>query len=244
MRRFSSALCALVVAPALMTAQQPAGVDPNFAKMQQVLAQWEQAMNAMNSVETDCTRTTIKRAFKSVEKYNGKAKFLKSNIPNQSCRASLELYKEGRQEVFDKIICTGTFIHFYDSSNKVIKIYDQPQGQGQLNDNNFLDFLFGMKAGEAIKRYEIVYMPPTDKWYHYLRILPKTEKDKQAFKEARVALNVSNFLPRQLLFVQPNDDEVTWDFPRMTPNAVVQPQDFVVPEPPTGWQRKRILPEK
>ena len=198
-------------------------------------------MTSMNSVViSDCSRITIKKTFKTVEKYKGEARLLKSNVPNQPCRASLALYKEGRPEVFDKFICTGTYVYIYDSANKIIRFADQPTpGNGQLNDNNFLDFLFGMKAGDAKLRYQIIYVPPTDKWYHYLHILPRTEQDKRSFKEARVALNASNFLPRQLWLLQANDDEVTWDFPRMTPNADVRPQDFTAPETPNGWKLER-----
>ena len=59
-----------------------------------------------------------------------------------------------------------------------------------------------------------------------------------------MALNANNFLPRQLWFLQANDDEVTWDFPRMTPNADVRPQDFMAPDPPAGWQRRRVPTQK
>src|SRR5262249_21090288 len=141
------------------------------------------------------------------------------SAPNQACRASLALFKEGRQDVFDKIICTGSVVYVYDSPAKVLRFAEQPApGKSQLNDNNFLDFLFGMKAGEANQRYQIVYVQSPDKWYHYIKIFPRSEQDKASFKEARVALNVSNYLPRQLWFLQANDDEITWDFPRMSPN--------------------------
>ena len=104
-------------------------------------------------------------------------------MPNQPCRASLALYKEGRPEVFDKIICTGTYVFMFDSLNKTINFADQPApGQGQLSDNNFLDFLFGMKAGDAKFRYQIIYVP-ADKCYYYLKIMPKTDQDKRASRK-------------------------------------------------------------
>jgi TIGR03009 family protein len=249
MHRFCSVLAGLLLAPALtMAQQQPAAADPNAAMTKFVLEQWEKAMTGMNTVETECARTTINKVFKTVETYTGSAKLLKSTNANQPVRASLELFKQGRPEVYEKIICTGTIVYVYDPTNKVIKWYNQPApGQGNLNDNNFLDFLFGMKANDLAKRYDITYVPQDPKadaakFYHYLRILPKAEQDKQTFKEARVALNINsqnaanNFLPRQLWFLQSNNNEVTWDFPRMTPNAPLRPQQFMQPDLPGGWK--------
>ena len=101
-----------------------------------------------------------------------------------------------------------------------------------------------MKTGEMKERYDVRYvkMPPTDKTakhYHYLQIVPRSEQDKRTFKEARVALNRSNFLPRTLWLQQPNDDEVTWDFPRLNADEL-RPQHFAAPEVPSGWKLERV----
>ena len=90
MRRFCLAVGGLLLLPAWMLAQQP-NVDP--------LTEWEKAMTGLNSVTATVSRHTIKKVFQSVEKYSGEARFLKSTVPNQPCRASLELFKEGRPEV-------------------------------------------------------------------------------------------------------------------------------------------------
>jgi len=61
--------------------------------------------------------------------------------------------------------------------------------------------------------------PATDKWYHYVRIIPKSAADRADFTEARLVLSASTFLPRQLWFQQPNGNEVTWDFPKVDNGA-------------------------
>ncbi|MCS7046763.1 MAG: hypothetical protein NZO58_10435, partial [Gemmataceae bacterium] len=45
----------------------------------------------------------------------------------------------------------------------------------------------------------------------------------------------SNYLPRQLWFLEPNGNEVTWDFPRVTSPANVSAHDFAHPQLPAGW---------
>src|ERR1700726_1804738 len=101
MRRIWLVLGGLLLAPAFVSAQQQVD-DP---KMIEVLDQWERAMTSMNSLVTECSRITLKKSFNTVEKYSGEAKLLKSNDPNQPCRASLALFKEKRPEVFDKVVC-------------------------------------------------------------------------------------------------------------------------------------------
>ena len=243
MRRFCITLGGLLLVPIWATAQQPAAADPNAAKMDEILTQWEKAMTNLNSVHTAVSRNTIKKTFQTVEKFSGEAKFLKTGA-NQPCRASLYLAKDKmEQDVYEKYICTGTYIFSFDPANKVIKYAEQQRaGQGHLGDN-FLEFLFGMKKEEATKRYRFIYVP-SDKNYHYLRVLPRYKEDEKQFKEARVALNVTNFLPRQLWLLQSNDDEVTWDFPRMNVNIEIRPQEFENPAQPKGWKTEKFQKDK
>jgi hypothetical protein len=84
----------------------------------------------------------------------------------------------------------------------------------------------------------MAYVPPPagDKHYQYLQIRPKLAGDKADFSEARLTLFASNYLPRQLWFLQPNGDEVTWDFPRVITPANLGAKHFEHPQLPPGWQ--------
>jgi TIGR03009 family protein len=247
MRRFWLAWPGLLLSVTWMLAQQlppqPQPQDPNSGRLDEILGNWEKVMTGVQSMAAYCNRTTLDKTFQTTEVFEGTAKFLKSNLPNQTSRASLEMFKKGRPEVFEKYICSGNFLYEFVPSAKVIRVHElPPPKQGQISDDNFLSFLFGMKAVEAKARYNIVHVPSpaTDKWYYYLRIHPKAAADKADFTEARLVLTANNFLPRQLWFQQPNGSEVTWDFPKVVNNAELHATDFGQPNLPAGWQFLKV----
>src|SRR5262249_46691374 len=95
----------------------------------------------------------------------------------------------------------------YAPREKVVREHEMPKPRdGQVADDNLLSFLFGMKAEEAKKRYELTVLqpPPNDKWYYYILIKPRAKADQNDFSRARLVLYKTNFLPRQLWFEQPN----------------------------------------
>ena len=50
---------------------------------------------------------------------------------------------------------------------------------GQVVEDNFLAFLFGMKADDAKKRYKLTLLQPPkgDVWYHYVDVEPRDNAD-------------------------------------------------------------------
>src|SRR5262249_12120816 len=130
----------------------------------------------------------------------------------------------------------------YDSEHKVILVHDMPKPPpGQVADNNFLAFLFGMKAAQAKQRYQLKYVPPpaNDKLYYYIEIAPKDTADRPDVSRTRLVVLRSHLLPRQLWFEEPNGNEITWDFPRITAPANLSVLEFQQPTPPPGWDIRR-----
>lgn len=235
-------LFGLILAAPSLRAQQPpinpvqTGSDP---RLEAVLTNWERAMLNVQSLSAEVKRTKVDKTFQTTpELFEGTAQYLRG-APGQTSRAGLELFKKGQPQTYEKYLCTGNFLYEWAPANKVIRRHELPPPKpGQLADDNFLSFLFGMKAEDAKARYFLTYVPPqaNDKWYQYLSIKPKATPDKADFTEARLVLLASNYLPRQLWFLQPNGDEVTWDFPRVTSPANLGPQHFAHPQLPAGWQ--------
>jgi TIGR03009 family protein len=238
-------LTSLFFASTLVMAQQGAPAqDANSAQVDAVLAGWESSLTSLRSLYAECERTTIDKTFQTKEIFKGSAKYLKSPGPGQGSRASLELYKQPSQGanamIFEKYICTGTYLYEYAPANKVIRIHDMPPAKaGQIADDNFLSFLFGMKATEAKQRYQLSLTPPSDANYHYLLIQPKLAQDKADFTVARLVLLRQNFLPAQVWFHQPNGNEVTWNFqPRR--DAEIPASTFEQPKLLQGWKFERM----
>lgn len=221
-------------------AQQPAAapaapaLDPARNPLDAHLLRWEQEMKKINTLAAQATRTTIDKTFGVTEIYEGMTKFMKPNM------ALLEMQKKGKPEVFEKYVCTGAFLYEYVPANKMIRVHElPPPKQGQVADESFLAFLFGMKAEETKRRYDIK-LAKDDQWYVYLEIVPKLPADKADFQRARLVLNKQTYMPRQLWFEQPNGNEVTWDIPKAEQGAKIQRDEFTAPNVPQGWQLMRV----
>jgi TIGR03009 family protein len=219
--------------------QAPAAAAPGPAgnRLDSLLANWERALTSVQSISAQITRTSVDKTFRVAEVYEGTAKYLKPNL------AMLEMKMKGKDQVFEKYICTGTFLYEYVPQEKVIRIHEMPPPKpGQVADDNFMSFLFGMRADEAKRRYELrlVKGPPEDQWYYYLEILPRYPADKADFSKARLVLLAQTFLPRELWFEQPNGNEVKWDIPKIEQGVALNRADFTSPAPPPGWKMERV----
>jgi TIGR03009 family protein len=221
--------------PAQPTATPPANTAPN-PRLDALLGNWEKAVMPVQSISATVVRTSVNKTFQVAEVYEGTAKYMKPNL------AMLHMTKKGKEQVYEKYICTGTYLYEYVPSEKIIRVHEMPAPKpGQVADDNFLSFLFGMRADEAKRRYELklVKGPPDDQWYYYIEILPRFPNDKADFSKARLVLMANTFLPRELWFEEANGNEVKWDIPSIEPGGKVKREDFAPPTEP-GWKMERV----
>jgi TIGR03009 family protein len=241
MRKYCLAFPVLLLAAAAVHAQQQpvAPSAQELLKLDEVLLNWEKSMTDIRSLVVFIKRTSADKVFRTNEVYEGTAKFVKG-AAGQTPRASLDLQNKNQPAVYEKLICTGTYVYEFAPREKVIRIHQLPPPKpGQIADDNFLSFLFGMKAVDAKKRYKLTYVPPlpNDKYYYYLKVESVALSDKREFSEARLTLWNNTFLPRQLWFRQPNGNEVTWDFPRVVNGADIRVTEFAQPAlPAPDWR--------
>ncbi len=222
----------------------PPGSPTAIPQLDDVLAGWERTFTNLRSLHAECNRTTVDKTFNTTEVFKGTAKYLKSPGPGQGSRASLELFKQTAQgpspTIFEKYICTGTYLYEYAPGDKKIRGHDLPPTKGgQVSDDNFLSFLFGMKGQDAKERYQLT-LTPSDQYYHYLFILPKLPQDKADFTKAQLVLRRDNFMPAQVWFLQPNKNEVTWRFPQVRADVNINPVEFEKPRLPPGWVFEKV----
>ncbi len=213
----------------------PAPPNASGVKLDSLLNSWEKATGPVQTISAQVTRTSVNKTFQVAEVYEGTAKYMKPNL------ALLHMKKKGKEHIYEKYVCSGTFLYEYVPSEKLIRVHEMPAPKpGQVADDNFLSFLFGMRADEAKRRYELklVKGPPEDQWYYYIDILPRFDNDKVDFKRARLVLMAQTFLPRELWFEQANGDEVKWDIPKIETGGVKR-EDFAPPNEP-GWKTERM----
>jgi TIGR03009 family protein len=246
MRRIWSCLPALFVLPLVALAQQPAQPAATREQMlDHVLKSWEQSMTKLESFSASCSRATQDKTFGGVDVYEGTAKFLKSG-PGQPSRALLMMADKKDPSKYVKYLYTGTFLYEYVPATKVLRVHDVPQpksGQPAIDDS-LVSLLFGMKAEDAKKRYQMTWVPDerdNNKYYHYIQILPRIAGDKADFTEARLALRSTSFLPAQVWYHQPNGNQTTWDFKDLQVNVPIPVQTFAPPSQlEKGWRLERV----
>ena len=186
---------------------------------------------------------TLKRSEKDAvtdveQHFTGYTKYLKVGAgPNTQNLAMLEMTPDGKKDFSERFVCSGSFLYEFRPSEKVIQSHEIPKPKaGQVADDNFLSFLFGMKKDEAKSRYDLK-LTKTDSNYVYVEILPRNAADKVDFKRAQIVLFKDTMLPRRLWFEQPNKTETTWDVLQINPNdKTIDRREFDAPAPPPGWK--------
>ncbi|HEV3262443.1 MAG TPA: TIGR03009 domain-containing protein [Gemmataceae bacterium] len=229
--------------PGAATAQPapPAPFDPAHNRLDFLLVRWEREIGNIKTLEAQCVRTTKDKTFGDTDVFEGYAKYMKPNL------AMLKMDKKGKPGVFEEYICNGQQLYEYRPSDKLIRVHELPPPKsGQVADDNFLSFLFGMRAEEARRRYDLKLTKEDENWT-YILIVPRFPADKADFQRAELLLSSKTFLPRRLWFEQPNGNEITWDLLQMDSNgAHVTANDFTKPPVPTGWKMEiapRVSPD-
>jgi TIGR03009 family protein len=241
-------LTAILLGGALALAQQPVPqvplpqqptVDP---ALDAILNNWEKAMSGINSLWAKVEQVAEDKVLATKTVYAGDAKYQKPN------KASLYMKNQDpkKPQDFEQLVCNGQIAYKWEPAQKEIHIHELPKAKpGQVSDDNFVSMLFGMKAAEAKRRYEMkIWEPvPKDPNYNYVLVYPREPQDKAEFSEARLALSKTTSLPRQIWFKAPNGNETTWNFNKLAPNIQLDPREFAQPVPPAGWQLRKVSQE-
>src|SRR5579875_490425 len=206
MRCHALVLAALTLANGALCAQpaaQPTPTPPTTTDskaLDEHLARWEEAMKRVETLGAQLTRIDKDPVYEHVQKLTGTAYYMRAgNGPTAQNLALLQMTVEGQKEPKEKFICTGTYIYQFLPDQKEIRYYQLPKPQpGQVaEDNNLLSLLFGMKAEDAKRRYELK-LTREDPNFIYVDIIPRSPADKADFQRAQLILNRSNYLPRRL----------------------------------------------
>jgi len=207
------------------------------AKLDGYLQRWEQEMRKVQTLSAVLARIDKDKAFGATNKFTGTAQYMKTGTGATAMNlAMLELRQEGKTDIAEKFVCTGTYLYQFLAAQKEIRAYEIPKPKpGQVGEDSFLGFLFGMKSEEAKRRYALT-LAKEDTWYIYVDVVPRFAADRADFARARLVLLKDTFLPRQLWFEHTNGNEVTWDIQRLDPKASIDRRAFDAPKAPAGWK--------
>jgi TIGR03009 family protein len=237
MRPYGLALTALILGGSFAAAQTPT------TALDKHLASWEAAMVKAQQLTAEIALIEKDTTFNKSQKYVGYAQYLKTGSGKTALNlARMKLWPAGKTEADfrQQFICTGTFLYKFEPDVKEIRAYELPTPKpGQVAEDNLLSFMFGMKAEDAKKRYDLK-LYKEDEFYVYIDVLPRDNADKADFKRARIVLYKANYLPRQLWLEQVNATEMTWDIPRIDDKTKVERSLFDVPRTPAGWKMTQV----
>jgi TIGR03009 family protein len=243
MRPYGLVLAALLLAGRLASAQQTPAAPPASPPavedkvLDGHLHKWEEKMKDVTMLAAQLVRIDKDRTFEQTTKLVGEAYYMKDGKgPTALNLAILELRPEGKREFQERYVCTGDYIYDFKPAQKEIRYYEVPKPKpGQVADDNLLSLLFGMKAEEAQRRYAL-RLAKEDQYYIYVDIAPRSAADRSDFQRARLVLNKTTFMPRQLWFEHANGNEVMWDIPNLRTDIKLERRSFDAPKAPAGWK--------
>jgi len=240
------AFTSAAVLMAAVVQAQPPGLPPAAPAADPVLdghlANWQATLGRASNFSAKFDLTRTEAVFKKERKYAGSVLCMKPNL------ARLSIGSVSDKNDFEAYICNGRTLFEYNWSAKTITEIPLAAGQG---DNLMLDFLGGMTADAAKKRFKISLFNPTDPNYVYLDIKPTLDKDKQEFEHMRFALYGAKvppphkpYLPAQMYMVKPNGDAELWKFSDQAVDVPGVTEKFFQYEEPKdkGWVRKKATP--
>ncbi len=258
MRLPGLALSALLLAAAPLAAQppQPPPMPPPAPPMQPAaqpdpldgyLATWQQTMEGVQALSASLKRTEKDQVTGTEKHYTGFTKYLHvSSGGTTQNLALLQMTEDGKADFAQRFVCSGAFLYEYRPLDKEIVAHEIPTPKsGQVSDDNFMSFLFGMKKGDAKSRYNLK-LDHADDDYAYVMIEPRFAADKVDFKRAQLVLckdtpetkaaGIAGF-PRRLWFEAPNSTETTWDVVQIKNNdPSIDRREFDAPTPPKDWK--------
>jgi TIGR03009 family protein len=211
------------------------------------LGHWENRMSKVPSLETKVVLTEVDHTEKEGPQktvYTGEASIMKPNF------AKLFLREQGKPEEVKRwrhYAADGKYLWDFNYSKKTGKVKELPKDG---IDNTFFNFLFGMKAAELKRRYDLTINVEDPEQYgeHYMfiTIYPKSKEDQQEFAKAQLVLWINTkdpkfadnwMLPARLWFQHTNKNQVIWEFQKMNAKKELLPADFKAPAfPDKEWK--------
>src|SRR4051794_10909861 len=103
----------------------PAGANP---ALDAYLKNWESEMRKITNLSAGVARIDVDKSFKTTTKYTGYALYQRSGTgPTALNMAVLELNPEGKKDIFEKFVCTGTYLYQWAPAQKEIRAYEIPR---------------------------------------------------------------------------------------------------------------------
>lgn len=256
MRPVGITLAAVLLAALAVHGQPPAappGAPAADQKLDAHLAGWQKTMGEVNNFHAKFELTRVANdVFKRERKYTGSVLCMKPNMARLRLDSTTppppaNPKDKAKPKVdYEAYICNGKSLYAYIGLEETItEVPIPPANAGAGGGNLMLDFLGGMPAGVAKKRFQINVFNE-DANYVYLDIKPTLAKDREEFEHVRIALYgpkvpppYTPYLPAQVYMQKPNGETEMWKFTEQKTNIPGVDAKVFEPVKIPGWQFKQ-----
>ncbi len=205
---------------------QPLRVDAVSPELEQLLADWEKSSGQIETMTGSFYKYTYNHRFQVEERAVGEflyempdrgvyrtmpAKIKKGDIGRSKDEAGKECdpYTLKPAEEAERWICTGKQVKQVKEGLKTYTVTDVPESsQGANIIESPLPFLFGMKAEQAKRRYQMRILSH-DKGSYLLEVIPKLAMDSVNYRKAFLFIDDKEFLPRAVRLIDAAGQEET-----------------------------------
>jgi RNA polymerase sigma factor (sigma-70 family) len=211
-----------------------------------LLRQLEKQSAAIESLVLQVSRLEKDKIVQHTMFYKGTFKYRK---PNQ-CSLELRLkssfsggggggmmgsvYDGEGSEDFERTIHNGSEHTIYQirSDLKQIQVTDQKATEPLRNPYQL--FCFDFTPTQLEQCYD-VKLVKEDRWYYYLNLLARFDKEKFPHRQVRLVLTKETLHLRQVWYEDANGKTTTWDLHEQE-KAVIAPEELTAPTVPKGWR--------
>ena len=190
---------------------------PLSPELEKILVEWEQKSAQIKSLKGKHTRFVYNKVFEVEKRAEGRF-FLETPDKGRIDLTGVEIKKNMKSERVgksgnpfrldsdrsEKWICNGEDILMVNDEDKSYDVAPLPP---HLRGTNIvkgpLPFLFGIKADDAKRRFQLSLSKTIEPSQHALLVVPLLEEDKQNYKIAKVCLDKKTFLPQSVMLLDP-----------------------------------------
>lgn len=196
---------------------EPLRVEQLDPQLESILRSWELESSKIKVMHGTHYRQEFNNVFSVEKRAKGefyfeapdKGRFDMDSVDIKDGQKSLKVDPNTRQPYQlassndQKWICTGNEILIINPVAKEFELFPIPeQMRGEKISQSPLPFLFGMKADEAKRRFELRLHGQNDNAW-FIDAIPRTQMDSQNYKHARIVLHKQSFVPMKVYLIDP-----------------------------------------
>ncbi|MDX1968137.1 MAG: hypothetical protein SFV23_13260 [Planctomycetaceae bacterium] len=200
---------------------RPAGealrVETLDPKLEQILKDWERESAKIKVLQGEHKRSEFNKVF-GVEKQSKGMFYFEAPDKGRIDMQGIEVKPGAKSSMVDPVtmepyelacgadqgwICTGNEVLVLTPSEKQFEAFPIPPNmQGANIIQSPLPFLFGMKADDAKRRFQLTLRGQNEKAY-VIGAVPRLQMDAQNYSHAMISLDKVTFIPRGVQLIDP-----------------------------------------